>query len=291
MAAIRDARRHPPVAVTGPAAPAELGKRLDALSAAALAGEWIGLQYVGLKETTEASAIAAHYFALLPHDQPERAFALVLAVLASEAHKSVKLYVKTAMMDTLVNAHGARLIDEIETEAVCNPRLRWLLGGAYWRTSNEAVRNRLRRIADPAAWEADDDTHGVPAAPLDYAAMSIEELAGAWVEQQSRPRKDQDDNWYALFEFESELRERAPDRALDLVVEILRIETNEHVLALLAAGMLEDLIGPRTIDRMETLALGDKAFARLLAGTWYNREPAEIRDRLDAAIASHDWEA
>ena len=45
----------------------------------------------------------------------------------------------------------------------------------------------------------------------------------------------------------------APDAMIDLVLAILAVETHPAVLSLLAAGPLEDVIGPDTIDRIEVV--------------------------------------
>ena len=92
--------------------------------------------------------------------------------------------------------------------------------------------------------------------------MSVAELARAWVEQYSKSDRDRDDNFFAMMDYERDLREEYPDKAIDLIVEILKIETNPVMLSLLAAGPLEDVISMETIDRIEREALGRQAFPR-----------------------------
>ena len=80
------------------------------------------------------------------------------------------------------------------------------------------------------------------------------------------------------------MREEDPDRTIDLILDILKIETNPVLLSLLAAGPLEDVISLETIDRIEREAAADKRFHDLLGGVWYYRAPEEVKARLDALI-------
>jgi uncharacterized protein (DUF2267 family) len=90
--------------------------------------------------------------------------------------------------------------------------------------------------------------------------MSVPELARAWVEQYSKSERDRDDNFFAIMDYERDLREEDPDKAIDVIVEILKIETNPVLLALLAAGPLEDVITMETIDRIEREASAESDF-------------------------------
>ena len=71
---------------------------------------------------------------------------------------------------------------------------------------------------------------------------------------------------------------------LDMILEVLKVETNERMLGYLAAGPLEDVIGMNTIDRVEREAAANERFQRLLGGVWYYRAPDELKARLDALI-------
>ena len=115
------------------------------------------------------------------------------------------------------------------------------------------------------------------------------ELARAWVEQYSKSDRDRDDNFFAMMDYERELREEDPDKAIDLIVEILKIETNPVMLSLLAAGPLEDVISMETIDRIEREASANKRFHDLLGGVWYYRAPDELKARLDALVRQNRW--
>jgi len=113
-----------------------------------LAGRWCTLQYLGIKDLTQQSQMERAYFDHLPHEQPERAFALALAVLKSQAHLSVVMHLNNRLMSALLMAHGVRLAEKIEAAARGNQRLRWLLGGSYWWVSDRPLRARLETIAD-----------------------------------------------------------------------------------------------------------------------------------------------
>ena len=119
--------------------------------------------------------------------------------------------------------------------------------------------------------------------------MSVPELARAWVEQYSKSDRDRDDNFFAMMDYERDLREEDPDKAIDLIVEILKIETNPVLLSLLAAGALEDVISMETIDRIEREAATDKRFHDLLGGVWYYRARDELKARLNALIGDKRW--
>jgi hypothetical protein len=148
---------------------------------------------------------------------------------------------------------------------------------------------RIAPIADVGGWDADHLAQRTPRVPLDCAGMSLPDLARAWVEQYSKSERDQDDNLFAIMDFERDLREENPDRMIDLILEILKIETNPVLLSLLAAGPLENVISLRTIDRIEREARADRRFHDLLGGVWYYRAPDELKARLDALVGESRW--
>jgi hypothetical protein len=285
---IDDAMKLATMPVPGPAAPDEHARAFAQMSIVELAGLWCSLQYVGLKEQSEESWAALLYFDQLPHEQPERAFALVLAVLRSEAHKSVLLELNAKLFTVLIHKHASRLIDEIEREAQGDARLRWLLGGVVWWAPNEGLRERILALADQDGWRHDRDARDA-AEPIDFAKLSTDELARVWIDQNTKPHKDHDDNWMALQDYERELVADNPDAAIDLIVAILEVETDERVLGFLAAGLLENVISMRSIDRIEREAATNEKFRWLLGGVWYWSEPDELKARLDAVLMGQHW--
>ena len=282
MSFFDDAKAAATMAMPGPGTPDEQRKVYDAMPMTELAGLFCSLQYCGLRDCTEEVWGGVMYIDGLPHEQPERAFALVLAVLRSEAHKFVKMELNNKLMPALLGAHGERLVDEIERQARGSAELRWLLGGSAWWASNEDVKARLKAYADEEAWRADDDERETPVQVVDVRALAIGELARFWVEQKVKPHKDQDANYTALSDLEYEWKEKAPHKLLDLIIEILRIEDNPRVLSFLAAGPLEDVVSAATIERIEREAAANPAFVDLLRGVWYWNQSDDIKRRLDA---------
>jgi uncharacterized protein DUF6869 len=261
---------------------------LDAMPMVELASMWGTLQRLSRRDKTGAAWSAFLYFDHLPHKRPDRALDLALEVLRSEADKPTVMQLNDKFMMSLLYAHGAAVIDRIEAEAKQNAALRWLLGGIYFGP-DEPFKRRIEAIADSHGWRADDLAHRTPKRPLECAAMSAGELARAWVEQYSKSERDRDDNFFAMMDYERDLREEYPDKVIDLIVEILKIETNPVLLSLLAAGPLEDVISMETIDRIEREAAADKRFHDLLGGVWYYRAPAELKARLDALVGQNRW--
>jgi hypothetical protein len=207
----------------------------------------------------------------------------VLALLKTETDRSVLLRL-CDFMSRLLYAHGAELIDRIEADVRGNSGLRWLLGGAYWSAQGQALQGRLKAIADVAGHRADQDAHNARGELIDFDALSIEELAPVWIEQTDKPFKDHDHNWQAFDDFVRNLVDEDPDKALDLVLAVLRIETHPALLSVLAAGLLEDVIDMRVIDRIERAAAADPRFLALLQGVWYSSKPDDVRARLDAIL-------
>ena len=182
-------------------------------------------------------------------------------------------------MMALIYAHGGEIIDRIESEAEHNSRLRWLARRAFISDPTRPVRDRIEPIAGiqslPARRTRPQDT----ADPLDCEAMSVAELGAPGsnnIPIRARPRRQ--------FLRDDGLRGRPAGgrsrKAIDLIVEILKIETNPALLSLLAAGPLEDVISMETIDRIEREAHADKRFHHLLGGVWYYRASDELKARL-----------
>jgi len=260
----------------------------DAIPIPQLASMWCALQRVSRRDQIGSVWAAKVYFDHLPGDQPDRALDLVLAVLASEQDKPTVMLLNDKLMLSLTFARGPEVIDRIEVEARDNAKLRWLLGGIRFGTGKSFER-RIEAIADRDAWELDDAARHRPQHPLDCKAMSIPQLARAWVEQYSKSDRDRDDNFFALMDFERDLGEEDPDRAIDLILAILDIETNPVLLSMLAAGPLEDVISMSTIDRIEREAAANARFRDLLGGVWYFRAGDELKARLDALIGDNRW--
>ncbi len=268
--------------------PDETDAFLNAMPISDLASMWCVLQRLSRRDQTAGSWAAKLYFDHLPHQQPDRALDLALEVLRVETDKPTVMQLNDKFMLSLLYAQGAEVIDRIEAETKDNERLRWLLGGIYFGP-DEPFQDRISAIADAKSWQADDTARRRPKQPLDGRTMSLPELALAWVEQYSKSDRDRDDNFFAMMDYERDLREEDPDRAIDLILEILKVETNPALLSLLAAGPLEDVISMETIERIEREAATSKRFHKLLGGVWYYRASDELKARLDALVGVSRW--
>jgi len=258
---------------------------LDGLPLAELASMWCALQRVSRRDQSGSIWAIKLFFDHLPHRRPEAALELVLEILKTETDKPTVMQLNDKFLPALLYAHGDAVIARIAHEAVCNDRLRWLLGGVHLGP-DEPLFQHIDAVADHEAWNADYRAQRTPRLPLDCAGMTLPVLARAWVEHYSKSDRDQDDNLFAIMDFERDLREDDPDRMIDLILEVLAVESNPVLLSLLAAGPLEDVISIGTIDRIEREARANKRFHDLLGGVWYYRASEELKTRLDALVGS-----
>ena len=267
--------------------PDEADVFLDAMPLVELASLWCVLQRLSRRDQIAGADAAKVYFDHLPQHNPIRALDLALEVLRQETDKPTLMLLNDKFMLALFYAYGDELIDRITAEAKNNvkgnARLRWLLGGIHFGP-DEPINDRLAAIADIDGWRADERVCSTPQHPLDCCSMSIPELARAWIEQYSKSDRDRDDNFFAMMDYQRDLREQDPDKAIDLILEILSMETNPTMLSLLAAGPLEDVISMETIDRIEQVARSNQRFRDLLGGVWYFRAGAELKARLDSLV-------
>lgn len=268
--------------------PDETEAFLDAMPLGELASMWCALQRVSRRDQAGSIWALKLYFDHLPHRRPQAALDLVLAVLKAEADKPTVMQLNDKFLLALFYAHGKDVMARVEQEATHNDRLRWLLGGVHVGPDDPLI-SRIAALADGEAWHADHLAQRTPREPLDCASMPVAALARAWVEQYSRSDRDQDDNLFAIMDFERDLREDDPDRMIDLILAILKIESNPVLLSLLAAGPLEDVISAGTIDRIEREARADARFRDLLGGVWYYRAPDDLKARLDALVGESRW--
>ncbi len=88
------------------------------------------------------------------------------------------------------------------------------------------------------------------------------------------------------FELLVQAAEKDPALCWRLIEAVVARDSDEQVLAALAAGPMEDLLvhhGPAFIDRIETKAAQNPLFRHLLAGVWRNEIAQDIWDRIVAA--------
>jgi hypothetical protein len=289
MSTIHDATATATMPIPGAQTPDGQPKIFDAMPIAELADIWRVLQHAGYRDRTEGMWTTFRYFDSLPHRQPERALDLILEVLQRESDVPVLLQLGDKFTPALIYAHGEKLIGRLEREAKDNARLRWLLDCVYYWTDDEAQKMRLEAIADPNGWRDAAEAHEKRNPLIDFAHLSPRDIAQIWIDKNGCPEKDRDQNWSALRDYESELREEDPERALAIIIEALALETNAQMLSYLAAGPLEDLIGMDTIDMIKREAGRNEKFKMLLGGVWYSSAPDGLKARLDAIIQDAHW--
>jgi hypothetical protein len=77
-----------------------------------------------------------------------------------------------------------------------------------------------------------------------------------------------------------------PETAWQVILEILKRELTDDQRALLAAGLMEDLLvwhGAAFIERVEEEAKANTRFNHLLGGVWRRGMPVEIWERIEKA--------
>ncbi|MEZ5828358.1 MAG: hypothetical protein R3D30_12100 [Hyphomicrobiales bacterium] len=278
----------------------EIDARLAAFPVEDLVRAWRESSTTSLKDQTAGTHAFRMYFDGLAHDDPERAVAFVEAELAGEPDDAmVALVAEGKLLGQLLHFHGPRVATALQSLALRQPRLRWLLGAAALSIEGGLVesaeaKRRLLAIADEAAYRTWREHYRADAETIDFASLSVAELASLWVEVMNRSdvEKERDDNWSDLFDFQNELVSNDPLEALELVKAILAIEDNPNVLGLLAAGMLEDLIpaddGP-VIDAVVDEASRNEKFRRLLGGVWFYGMSPKVAERLEQARGEVRW--
>ena len=272
------------MAVPGPGTPDEAKQLFDAMPVAELASTWCAIERVSLRDMTAGTWMAKSYLDRLPHEEPERAFDLILAILRSESDKLVVMQLNNRMMTGLLYAHGSRMIERIEAEARANPRLRWLIGGIQWWGSDQALLARLKPIADIDGWEADREARDTPAERIRLRVVGRRGPCARLGRADLKARKGSRRKLACALRLRIRVEgERSrPDNRFDSGDP--KIETNPMLLSVLSAGPLEDIVSGETIDRIEREAAADPRFRDLLAGVWYTSKPASLQARLDAIL-------
>ena len=125
----------------------------------------------------------------------------------------------------------------------------------------------------------DDDPFDLLCAPQEFSPV---ELATAYVGYLGTA--DEDLGWSNSWAFDLCLDGRWPDvwRVLQAIQELPE-PVPDKVLAVVAAGMLEDLLknaGAEYIDRVENLAQGSATFGRMLTGVWPSSIPSAVWERV-----------
>ena len=124
--------------------------------------------------------------------------------------------------------------------------------------------------------------------------MNINEVAEAWIEMWSYEVNDPERNKFNwVYDFEYEATHEQPETGLKLILLILEKNHSSHILEVLSAGPLEDLLayhGEQIIESIETEAKKNKLFAGLLGGVWQNTMPDHIWERVKKVWDRSDWD-
>src|SRR5690242_14854176 len=108
--------------------------------------------------------------------------------------------------------------------------------------------------------------------------QEIREWASAYIEAERSPHKLKADYplWWAINRFMEKMTPAWAEECWKAILEVLSQQPPPEVLAVLAAGPLEDLIddqGQAFIERIERQAALDPAFRHLLGGVWESGSP------------------
>jgi|ERR1700741_2337720 len=121
----------------------------------------------------------------------------------------------------------------------------------------------------------------------------LDKIVTAWIAaEQAKPGSpEHETNWWAVSEVIDWATEGDGDRLWQFILGIYKRDLPDNLIAVLAAGPLEDLLakrGPDFIDRIEELARRDPKFNHQLGGVWRNTMTEEVWQRVQS-IRNHDW--
>ncbi|HTP26247.1 MAG TPA: hypothetical protein VMK12_11375 [Anaeromyxobacteraceae bacterium] len=126
-------------------------------------------------------------------------------------------------------------------------------------------------------------------------SSQIDSLADAWLRYQTvaLTRDERALDGHPDFDAvmaTSALARNQPAAAISFIQGVLCRTEDEELLAILAAGPLEDLLvyhGPEVIERIENLSRNDDKFRQLLFGVWRNEIDSSTWNRLEAIRTEH----
>jgi len=126
---------------------------------------------------------------------------------------------------------------------------------------------------------------------MDEARLA--EIVDAWIAGESveHGSPEYETNWWAISEVSDWSLERNGDLLWRFILATYQRELPDKVVAVLAAGPVEDLLakqGSDFIDRVEALARHDSRFNYLLGGVWRNTMSDDVWQRVQA-IRNHVW--
>lgn len=124
-------------------------------------------------------------------------------------------------------------------------------------------------------------------ATLAMDQAELNKIVTAWITamQAERESPEKETNFWAVSEVFDWALEGDGDRLWPFILEAYKRDLPDKVIAVLAAGPLEDLLAKRGedfIDRIEELARKDPKFNDLLGGVWRNTMTDEVWQRVQA---------
>lgn len=116
----------------------------------------------------------------------------------------------------------------------------------------------------------------------------LNKIVGSWIAGQEAEHgaPEHDSNWWAISQVMDWSLEGEAELLWKFILLAYQRAISDKVIAVLAAGPLEDLLarhGPLYIDRVEQLAKDDEQFNMLLGGVWRNSMTNEVWRRVQAA--------
>ena len=118
--------------------------------------------------------------------------------------------------------------------------------------------------------------------------LELDKIVTAWITAfQAEPKSaEYETNWWAVSEV-CDWRLEGDDRLWPFILEAYKRDLPDKMIAVLAAGPLEDLLDKRGedfIDRIEELARRDPKFTDMLGCVWRNTITDEVWQRVQAVL-------
>jgi len=127
-----------------------------------------------------------------------------------------------------------------------------------------------------------------------FDAMPVAEIATLWRALQRVGLRDKTEGTWACFHYFDSLPHQQPERALDLILEVLNTESEVPVLLQLGDKFTPALMykhGSALIDRLEREAAGNTQLRWLLGSVLYWTEDEALKARLEAIADVEGWRA
>ncbi|WP_444897042.1 DUF6869 domain-containing protein [Microbulbifer sp. SSSA005] len=123
--------------------------------------------------------------------------------------------------------------------------------------------------------------------------MIDENFINQWISHQEETWEEEEaeNHWTDDYLIDLAITDGGDSELWDFILKTYRRELSESVLAILAAGPLEDLLarnGESYIEQIEQLARKDSKFKFLLGGVWKNSMSETLWSRV-SAVKGEPW--